>query len=679
MAPTDVGGYAGLKYQGYGLEKPQGWGIVSAMMGNPEPTRLRYLGIEGGGTRTVALLADGRGQALRRLETGPANLKLLTEAQLTQRFRSIARALPRPGALGIGLSGAWVEADFKKIRSAAAKAWPGIPCYATNDLETALIAAGGPRLGETTKGFGYLSGEGGPFPVTPALSPSEGERENRRQVSRKWKLMGREDIPQVLIVSGTGSSCYGKTSNGRAVKVGGWGHVLGDKGSGYDIGRQALRAVIDAYDHEGLWPPLGRRLLRTLELNQPTDLIDWAQAAEKPEIASLAAEVLAVRGREDKIAREISADAARSLARDAAACARKLARPGTQVQFVLTGSILLKQPRFGAQVSRELRKLWPGAAVTPLEREGVWGAVELARQALQPKVQSPKSKVQRAQVEADVVRSVRQSPTEERNPCSMRLDKMPLGDAVTLMLSEDARVPRKLMGERRHIEQVIRAVVQAFRRGGRLFYVGAGTSGRLGVLDASECPPTFRTPPDMVQGVIAGGQNALWQSLEGAEDDAEAGARAIGYRGVTRRDLVVGIAASGTTPFVWGALREARRHGAKTVLVCFNPFLRMPRSLRPAIVIAPNLGPELLTGSTRLKAGTATKLLLNMFTTLAMVRIGKVRSNLMIDVNPANEKLRDRAVRIVRALTGADYLAAQQALERSDWVIKEAVARPGRK
>ena len=278
-----------------------------------------------------------------------------------------------------------------------------------------------------------------------------------------------------------------------------------------------------------------------------------------------------------------------------------------------------------------------------------------------------------------MVRSARRSPTEERHPGSMNLDKLPAGKAVTLMLREDARIAKRLFLERHRIARVVEAVARAFRRGGRLFYVGAGTSGRLGVLDASECPPTFRTSPDLVQGIIAGGQQALWQSVEGAEDDAEAGSRAIESRGITRRDVVIGIAASGTTPFVWGALRAAKRRGATTVLVCFNPFLKIPRALRPAIVIAPNLGPELLTGSTRLKAGTATKQLLNMFTTLAMVRIGKVRSNLMIDLNPTNAKLRDRAVRIVQELTGADYLAAQGALERNDWNVAKAVGRPGRR
>jgi N-acetylmuramic acid 6-phosphate etherase len=261
----------------------------------------------------------------------------------------------------------------------------------------------------------------------------------------------------------------------------------------------------------------------------------------------------------------------------------------------------------------------------------------------------------------------------------MNLDKLPVSKAVALMLREDAGITKRLFPERHRIAQVVEAVARAFRRGGRLCYVGAGTSGRLGVLDASECPPTFRTSPDLVQGIIAGGQKALWQSVEGAEDDAEAGGRAVEVRGITRRDVVIGITASGTTPFVWGALREAKHRGATTVLVCFNPFLKIPHALRPAIVIAPNLGPEVLTGSTRLKAGTATKQLLNMFTTLAMVRIGKVRSNLMVDLKPGNAKLRDRAVRIVRELTGADYPAAQEALERSGWVVAKAVGQPGRR
>ena len=697
--------------------------MISAMTLKREPTGQRFLGIDGGGTRTVALMADGSGQSLCRLESGPANMKLLTDDQLAGHFRSIAKAMPCPDALGIGLSGAWVELDFRKIRQAAAQAWPGVPCYATNDLETALTAAG--------------------------------------------DAGGVDRLPQVLLVSGTGSGAYGKTPDGKGVKVGGWGHLLGDDGSGYDIGLQALRAVVADYDRDRAWPGLGRQILRALALNEPTDLIDWAQAAAKKEIANLAVEVFEAWGRRDRIATRILIAAADNLARDAAACARRLAAPGTRVRFVLTGSILLKQPRFGRLVGGKLRQLWPGAAVTALKREGVWGAVELARTGNGPRstVRSPQSSVhglspgsgrvlqgspqhaahpehpgllprpfrrgegrgegspevvhpvslpanQAAHPEhpgllprpfrrgegrgegspgvvhpaslpvnppVAVVRSARRSPTEQRNPRSMRLDKMGVREAIALMLSEDARIPRKLLAESPRIERVIRAVARAFRRGGRLFYVGAGTSGRLGVLDASECPPTFGTSPDLVQGINAGGQTALWSSVEGGEDDGAAGGRAMESRGVGERDVVLGIAASGTTPFVWGALSEAGRRRATTVLVCFNPFLEIPRPMRPSVVIAPDLGPEVLTGSTRLKAGTATKLLLNIFTTLAMVRFGKVRSNLMIDLNPANTKLRDRAARIVCDLTGVGYAEAEQALQGSRWVIKRAIARLGRK
>jgi N-acetylmuramic acid 6-phosphate etherase len=261
----------------------------------------------------------------------------------------------------------------------------------------------------------------------------------------------------------------------------------------------------------------------------------------------------------------------------------------------------------------------------------------------------------------------------------MELDRLPLPDSIALMLSEEALVPGKVLAERIRIERAIRLIVRAFRRKGRLFYVGAGTSGRLGVLDASECPPTFSTPSEMVQAIIAGGEPAIRTSVEGAEDDTSAGKKAFHDRRINERDVVVGIAASGTTPFVWGALREAKRLRATTILICFNPFLSIPRLWKPDVLIAPNIGPELLTGSTRLKAGTATKLILNMFTTLAMVRLGKVKSNLMVDLQPSNAKLRDRAVRIVRDLTGTNEASARAALVRHGWAIKKAIAPPNGK
>ncbi len=273
------------------------------------------------------------------------------------------------------------------------------------------------------------------------------------------------------------------------------------------------------------------------------------------------------------------------------------------------------------------------------------------------------------------VRSRRLAPTEQRNPRSANLDRLGVGAAIELMLTEEARVTRALLAKRTKLGRAVTLVARAFRRGGRLFYVGAGTSGRLGVLDASECPPTFRVSPTMVQGIIAGGDAALRRWVEGAEDDAPAGSRAILLRGIGARDVVMGIAASGTTPFVWGALRAAKRRRATTILLCFNPHLVIPKTWRPDLVIAPDLGPEVLTGSTRLKAGTATKLVLNLVTTLAMVRLGKVTSNLMVDLVPGNAKLRTRAVRIVRELTGLDGVAAEAALARSRWDVKAACRR----
>ncbi|MEQ2005661.1 MAG: N-acetylmuramic acid 6-phosphate etherase, partial [Limisphaerales bacterium] len=437
-------------------------------------------------------------------------------------------------------------------------------------------------------------------------------------------------------------------------------------------------------DRDGEWSRLGQRILRALQLNEPGELIPWAQAAGKADIAALAEEVFAAAAERDAIARDILEGAAASLAKDGVACARKLAKAGEPVRFVLAGSVLLKQPKFARAVAKELAARWPGSEVVPLKRESAWGAVDLAKRSTgfspQP---APAARSEPVNPTSTDIRSRLRpegraplSPTEQRHPRSMNLDKLRVADAIELMLSEDAQLPAAIKREAPKLERVIGKIVAAFKRGGRLFYVGAGTSGRLGILDASECPPTFRVSSELVQGIIAGGPTAVFRAAEGAEDDRDAGGRTIQFRGIGKRDVVVGIAASGRTPFVHGALAEARRSGAFTVLLCFNPAMTQQRGVAHA-VIAPDIGPEILTGSTRLKSGTATKLVLNLFTTLAMVRTGKVISNLMVDVNPSNVKLRDRAVRIVCELTGADYETAKAALEKSGWVVKAAWKRLG--
>lgn len=262
--------------------------------------------------------------------------------------------------------------------------------------------------------------------------------------------------------------------------------------------------------------------------------------------------------------------------------------------------------------------------------------------------------------------------TEKRNPNSKDLDLKSGEEIVAIFAEENRNVIAAVEAESMSIVRGVELITAAFQRNGRLFYVGAGTSGRLGVLDASECPPTFGTEPDMVQGVIAGGDTALRQSVETAEDEPCLGARAIRKHGVTDRDVVVGIASSGRTPYVLGALTEAHRVGANTILLCCVP----PPDFLDEFVnlcIAPVVGPEIITGSTRLKAGTATKLVLNMLSTISMIKIAKVYDNLMVDVQTSNSKLVDRGTRIIMAIVGTDFQTAKEALVCANGSVKVAV------
>jgi len=261
--------------------------------------------------------------------------------------------------------------------------------------------------------------------------------------------------------------------------------------------------------------------------------------------------------------------------------------------------------------------------------------------------------------------------TELRNSASENIDRLSTQQIVDLINTEDALVPAAVARQRKQIAAAIDVIVERFRRGGRLYYVGAGTSGRLGVLDASECPPTFGVPPSLVQGIIAGGRRALVRSAEGAEDYPEDGAAAIEKKGVRTRDVVVGLAACGMTPFVHGALKKARRIGAATIFVTCAP--EAVEHIPAEIIINPVVGPEVVTGSTRMKAGTATKLVLNTLTTGAMIRLGKVYGNLMVDLRATNEKLRDRSVRIVMEMTQLNRPRAERLLARAQGKVKAAI------
>jgi N-acetylmuramic acid 6-phosphate etherase len=554
------------------------------------------LGIEGGGTRTVALLATSRGQILKRLELGPLNLKLSTDRQI---FSTLQRStLHAPRSVAVCLAGCRTDADRQRLRRLAQRAWPNAQnIFVGSDLDSGLAAA-----------FG----------------------------------LGRDGI---LVVSGTGSCVYGRKGT-RAARAGGWGHLLGDHASGYWIALTGLRNAIREYDRNGRISPALRKTLTRLCLNSPDQLVEWVTTATKDEVASLAPIFL----HKDK---GLLLQAASFLAMDCGAVARQLRLEAPTV--ALAGGVLQNNPNLRRWVAHRIRTMFPKTRVILAPKESTIGALKLAGLgSITPSLQH------------STTPSV--PLTESRNPRTMNLDKRSVSQLIDTMLAEESRVIPALRKNKRALERAINAIVTAFRRGGRLFYVGAGTSGRLGVLDASECPPTFSTDPDMVQGIIAGGVPALHRAVEAAEDDPLAGADAIRNRSVGKRDVVVGIAASGSTPFVLGALDEARRRGSKTFLLCFSA----PRSILHAPLFFPT-GPEVLTGSTRLKAGTATKLVLNMLTTISMIRLGKVVSNLMVDVKPGSEKLRNRACRIVATFRKCSEEEARQRLVRSRWDVKQAL------
>ncbi len=264
-----------------------------------------------------------------------------------------------------------------------------------------------------------------------------------------------------------------------------------------------------------------------------------------------------------------------------------------------------------------------------------------------------------------------QLPTEAINPATLAIDKLSPAEIVELMVNEDRKIISALAKEKERIALGVEMIAQALRKGGRIVFVGAGTSGRLGVLEAAEMPPTFGMDPGAVVAIIAGGQSAIVHSREGVEDDFVDGARSVARLRLGTRDVVVGVSASGMTPFVRGALSRARKTGAKILFITCYPGTELQTSVD--LTIAPSVGPEVIAGSTRLKAGTATKMVLNILTTAASVRIGKTYGNLMVDVQTTSEKLKDRARRIVNIVTDLSYEEADKLLRRAHWNVKAAI------
>jgi N-acetylmuramic acid 6-phosphate etherase len=382
-------------------------------------------------------------------------------------------------------------------------------------------------------------------------------------------------------------------------------------------------------------------------------------------MAGFAPVVLRAAARGDRLAKKALEEAVDALAATFSALARRMKIP--RPRLALHGGLFENRTYRRAFLSA-LRRRCPRARAAVLQIPGAVGAARMAGALTHG---DPKE-----QARGKTWVAVEALPTEQSNPRSRGMHKKSVDQLVRLFVREEAFTVRALDRARGEIRRSAEIVSRALQGGGRLFYVGAGTSGRLGVLDASEMPPTFHAPPEQVQAILAGGPEAIFRAQEGAEDDASAGARAVEERRIGRKDVLVGLTASGRTPFVQGALRAGRQAGASTILVTAHPQWRMePGGIRPEAVVRLDVGPELIAGSTRLKAGTATKMVCNILSSVAMIRLGRVYDNLMVHVVPSNEKLKARAIRLIRLLTKVGVEEADRALHASGGRVMQAVER----
>ena len=577
----------------------------------------KILGVEGGGTKTSWVLAARSENELRVLDQGklpPANFRLATPDQLRVIFSELPKQVNRAGVF---LAGCGTEEDRQSLTRLCAEIWPQAKIMVGSDRDSGLAAA----LGH---------GDG------------------------------------IVVNAGSGSSITGRRDK-RIEYAGGWGHILGDAGGGYFLSIQALRLILREYDLQRGEVQFTTRVLRALSLNNLDELVRWAQTADKMEVAMLTPVVFEAAAGGDARVMEIIEEGARVLCEYTEAVATRLHALAPKI--VLLGGLFQRDSIYNHAFRRRLKKTLPDARVANSERAPEFGAAWLAAEMQTwPEINAEPSPAKIDDLAAAL--------TEQRNPRSENLEKMNAQELVKLFVDEEKFVGEALQGATVDLARAVELVAESLRKGGRLFYIGAGSSGRIGVLDASEIPPTFGASPELVQGIIAGGATALHRSVEGAEDEGSNGALAIDRRGVKDVDVVIGITASGRTPFVVGALARAKSLGAKTILLSCNPARDQKINVDLAIDLA--VGPEILTGSTRLKAGTATKIALNIVSTGAMVALGKVKGNLMIDLNTSSTKLRDRATRMVAELAQCDYNSARAQLEESSWDLRAVLKKAGR-
>jgi N-acetylmuramic acid 6-phosphate etherase len=588
----------------------------------------RILGVEGGGTKTawalVETVASASGTEFCIVDQGrlpPSNFRLTKPERLRAIFAELPKEIDRAGVF---LAGCRTGEDRRVLTEACLEIWPKAKIVTGSDRQSGLAAA---------------------------LDHADG----------------------IVVNAGSGSSVTGRRGD-KIERAGGWGHILGDAGGGYSLSVQALRLVLREYDLHRIELDFTAKILHALSLNNFDELVRWVQTADKMEIAMLAPVVFETAAAGGAPMMEIIEEGAGVLCEYTEAVADRLHLLAPKV--VLIGGLFYRDSIYTHAFRRRLKKNLPDARITTAERAPELGAAWLAVEPHDHAAFHSKP----SQIE---INGLAAALTEKRNPRSENLEKMSAQQLVELFVREEKFVHDALSAAAADLACAIEIVTESMRNGGHLFYVGAGSSGRIGVLDASEIPPTFGAPPHLVQGIIAGGVTALHRSVEGAEDEESAGALALDERGLNSADVVIGITASGRTPFVLGALARAKSLGAKTILLSCNPAVAVtghggrPESTPPTcdLLITLAVGPEILAGSTRLKAGTATKIALNAISTGAMIGLGKVRGNLMIDLRTTSTKLRDRAVRIVAEVTQRDYESARSLLEASDWNLRAALEK----
>ncbi|MEO8351653.1 MAG: N-acetylmuramic acid 6-phosphate etherase, partial [Chthoniobacteraceae bacterium] len=573
----------------------------------------RVLGIEGGGTKTEWALFEGDALIGDGVLPG-SNFQLTSPARLSDLFSVLPHDVSH---VGLYLAGAGSPDDRRRLQAFATEEWPGARISVGSDRESAMATAFGDRDG-------------------------------------------------IAVIAGTGAAVQGRKA-GRAERAGGWGHVLGDRGGGYDLARQGLRIVLTRYDLEQSVAPLAARILQDLGLNSLQELGVWAMSADKMSVARLAPAVFAAARKGDSEMLDVLQSGASILADFTRAVAERLDFAAPDVRLI--GGLFVHHPDYVSLFTYRLSVLLPGAKVSVCKESGAIGAAGLALRESGSPSGTTLMTIRRSISRPADTAQLAVATTEQVNPRSEHLDTLSNREIVELFIDEEKHVVEAMMACRQPLTAALDMICAAMQNGGRLFYIGAGTSGRLGVLDASEIPPTFGAPPESVQGIIAGGVGALHRAVEGAEDQPEAGAIAVSERGLKKSDVICGLTASGRTPFVMGGLARAKKIGAQTVLVTCNPARARSETPWDVEIDLPT-GPELVTGSTRLKAGTATKLALNLFSTAAMVRLGRVRGNRMIDVGISNEKLRDRGARLVMEALGISHTDAWAKLAAAGWNVR---------